>query len=111
MRGRKEINLRVGANIQRARERTGLTQDRLSELIGVTPNHVSALERGVYGVSVETLEKLCLALDVGADFLLFGSMPDKEELLLAARIAKVSPEKKEMVLSGFTALLELSENE
>ena len=108
MRGRKEINLRVGANIQRARERAGLTQDRLSELIGVTPNHISAIERGVYGISMETLQKLCLALDVGADFLLFGDMPVKEELLLAKRIAEVSPKNKELVISGITALLELA---
>lgn len=108
---RKDINLRVGANVQRARERAGLTQDRLSELIGVTPNHISAIERGVYGVSMETLEKLCLALGVGADFLLFGNMPDREELLLAQRIAKIDPKKKMQVLSGVAALLELAENE
>ena len=101
----------MGANIQRARERAGLTQDKLSELIGVTPNHISAIERGIYGVSVETLYKLCLALGVGADFLLFGSMPDKEELLLAARIAKISPKSKEQAMRGIAALLELAEND
>ena len=111
MRDRKEINVRVGANIQRARERAGLTQDRLSELIGVTPNHVSAIERGVYGVSVETLYKLCLALGVGADFLLFGNVPDREELLLARQIAKVPPKNRERVMRAVAALLELAEND
>ena len=64
MRKRKEINVQIGANIQVARERAGLTQDKLSELIGVTPNHISAIERGIYGISLENLQKICVLLNV-----------------------------------------------
>lgn len=72
MQGKKPINVRVGANIQWLREERHLTQEGLSEKIGVTPNHLSAIERGVSGISLELLEKLCQELSVTADHILFG---------------------------------------
>lgn len=72
MRPKKEINRRVGANIQLAREQAHYTQEELSELLSITPNHLSAIERGVSGVTLETLEHLCRLFGVSADMLLFG---------------------------------------
>ena len=66
MRERKNINLEVGRNIQTAREQAGYTQDALSERMGITPNHLSAIERGVSGISLETLSRLCRLLGVSA---------------------------------------------
>lgn len=84
MQGKKPINVRVGANIQWLREERHLTQEGLSEKIGVTPNHLSAIERGVSGISLELLEKLCQVLSVTADHILFGrkaAEANGEELL------------------------------
>lgn len=84
MQGKKPINVRVGANIQWLREERHLTQEGLSEKIGVTPNHLSAIERGVSGISLELLEKLCQVLAVTADHILFGrkaAEANGEELL------------------------------
>lgn len=72
MQGKKPINVRVGGNIQWLREERHLTQEVLSEKLGVTPNHLSAIERGVSGISLELLEKLCQVLSVTADHILFG---------------------------------------
>jgi DNA-binding XRE family transcriptional regulator len=46
MRTKKTINIEIGANIQAARERAGYTQEELSEVLNITPNHMSAIERG-----------------------------------------------------------------
>lgn len=72
LQAKKPINVRVGGNIQRLREERHYTQEELSEKIGVTPNHLSAIERGVSGISLELLEKLCQVLSVTADHILFG---------------------------------------
>lgn len=72
MQAKKPINIRVGTNIQQLREERHYTQEGLSEKLGVTPNHLSAIERGVSGVSLELLEKLCQVLEVTADHILFG---------------------------------------
>lgn len=84
MQAKKPINVRVGGNIQRLREEHHYTQEELSEKIGVTPNHLSAIERGVSGISLELMEKLCQALSVTADHILFGrkaAETNGEELL------------------------------
>ena len=69
MREKKAVNILVGANIQAAREKAGYTQERLSEIVGITPNHLSAIERGVSGASLELLQKLCGLFGVSADYL------------------------------------------
>lgn len=88
MQAKKPINIRVGANIQRLREERHYTQEALSEQLGVTPNHLSAIERGVSGISLELMEKLCQVLEVTADHILFGrkaAEANGEELLQLLR--------------------------
>ena len=80
MREKKPVNLEIGANIQREREKAGYTQEQLSELLGLTPNHLSAIERGVSGISLESLQKLCLTLNISADRILFGKAPEGEQI-------------------------------
>ena len=84
MQEKKPINVRVGKHIQLLREERHYTQEELSEKLGVTPNHLSAIERGVSGISLELLEKLCQVLNVTADHILFGrkaAEANGEELL------------------------------
>jgi len=109
MREKKTINVRIGMNIQIARESSGYTQEKLSELVGLTPNHLSAIERGVSGASLEVLEKLCLLLGVSADYLFFGRTgADDETLMLARQISNIDPKRKEQVKKVIAAVLELS---
>ena len=109
MREKKAINVKIGTNILTARESAGYTQEKLSELIGLTPNHLSAIERGVSGASLEVLEKLCLLLGISADRLFFGdACPDADILMLARHISNVNPKQKDSVKKAISALLELS---
>lgn len=57
----------IGRRIQQYREAKGYTQDKFSEKIGLTPNYLSAVERGVKIPSVETLIEIINALGVSAD--------------------------------------------
>ena len=109
MRQKKDINVKVGAGIQNARENAGLTQDQLSEMIGVSPNHLSAVERGVYGISLENLQKICNLLNVSADYIIFGNSPNSDALAIAKRIQDTDPRYKEHILKGLNILLEMTE--
>lgn len=109
MKQKKELNIKIGANIQRAREQAGYTQDKLSELLGVTPNHLSAIERGIYSISMENLHKFCRLLNVSADFIVFGNTPSNEEIAVAQKISAVNPKYKDQVLKGIDVLLSLSD--
>ena len=108
MRDKKELNVFIGSNIQRARENAGMTQEKLSEIMDISPKHLSAIERGVYGISLENLHKLCTLLNESADFILLGKAPSNEDHALARKIAAVRPECREQVMQGVAALLELA---
>lgn len=81
MREKKDINIEIGGNIQVAREQAGYTQDTLSEMLGMTPNHLSAIERGASGISLEALQRLCRLLDVSADRISLGLTSQKRKPL------------------------------
>lgn len=68
----KEINMRIGQQVKRAREGARLTQEQLSEILDCSPQYISLLENGRYGISVKMLRKLCLALNVSSDSILFS---------------------------------------
>ena len=51
-------------NLRRVRAERELTQERLADLAGIDRTYVSALERQVYSVSLDTIEKLAEVLKV-----------------------------------------------
>lgn len=70
---KKELNVQIGRRIKQAREGCDFTQEKLAELISVSVQYISDLERGKVGASVPTIIKLCNTLNVSSDFLLLGS--------------------------------------
>ena len=57
----------IGKKIQEFRKKRGMTQEQLSEVIDVSPHYLSALERGLYNIKLETLVKILNCLDCSAD--------------------------------------------
>ena len=109
MRQKKQINVEIGANIQAAREKAGYTQEKLSELIGVSPNHMSAIERGVSAVSLDALRRICSLFGISADVIIFGkNEPSNEVNNLDQQLARIKPKYKPQVNKLLSALLELS---
>ena len=54
----------IGKRLQEIRLKCDLTQERLSELSGISSNFISQIERGKNKCSVETIYKLATALDI-----------------------------------------------
>lgn len=52
------------SNLRRIRTDRGLSQEALADLAEIDRTYVSALERQVYSVSVDTIEKLAIVLEV-----------------------------------------------
>ena len=76
MREKKEVNIQIGEQIKLAREGVKMTQEQLAERVSVSPQYVSDLERGVVGVSIPTLKRICTTLGVTSDQILFGTQPE-----------------------------------
>ena len=102
----KEINVTIGANIKRERERAGLTQERLSEFIGINPTSLSAIERGTVGISLTSLQKVCETLSVSSDALIFGDEAKSDGQYLVERLERLSPKQYDIVNTVVTKLLE-----
>ena len=108
MRERKEINVEVGRRIRRAREAAGLTQERFAELIGVSPQNVSCVERGLAGVSLTVLRRMCEILRVSSDSLLLGADGGNDVDAIAERLRRLPPEQFRVVQEVINHVLELA---
>lgn len=75
----EEINIRkiFGGNVKKYRKKLGLSQEQLSERLGITPNHLSVIETGAKFVTYKLLEKIVAELQVMPMSLFFteGSAP------------------------------------
>ena len=65
----KELYEKFGLNIVYYRKRKKLTQLQLAELVGVDRSHISALELGKVGISLDVIFKLCEVLDITPEVL------------------------------------------
>lgn len=110
MKEKKALDVHVGLQIKKARETAGLTQDRFAEIIGMGTKNVSAIERGMAGISVPALKRICEALSVSSDTLLMdkpkNGIDDERLELLAERLKHLPPQQLELALEINNKLFE-----
>lgn len=63
----------IGRRIAESRKHRNIKQQDLAEMVGISNNHLSSIERGKAGPSLELLVDICNALQITPDFLLMGS--------------------------------------
>ena len=59
-----EIVIKVGLRIKELRTAKGLSQFKLSILIGISENQLSRIERGESNPTIKTLNKIAKALEI-----------------------------------------------
>ena len=96
MEHKKTLNVLVGANIKREREKAGFTQDQFSELLGVGPKSLSSIERGVVGVSLTTLLRICDLLHISANALLYEPTQENHADSIALQLNMLNAEQFEI---------------
>ena len=65
-----DINLKImGQRIKESRLKLGLTQEQLAEIVNLSVPHLSKVENGHKGLSLDTAAKLANALDFSIDYL------------------------------------------
>jgi transcriptional regulator with XRE-family HTH domain len=60
---RKDFKTILGNVLRAKRESLGISQENLAERAGLDRSYVSILERGLKSPTLETLEKICIALE------------------------------------------------
>ncbi len=95
---------KVGLNITAARRRRSMTQTQLAEKVGLDKYTISYYERKCQSIPLDTLSRIAEALNVSADFLLYGDatradMSASKALLTRLEKAKtMSPEKQKLII-------------
>ncbi len=104
MLNRKEF----GAAIRNARLENKLTQERLAEMLGVTPVHVKQLEAGTRMPSVEVLHNIAVTLNFSVDEVFFPTKSENTELLdkLERVLRLCTPHDLRVVYATASALMD-----
>lgn len=105
---RSQLHLVFGDAIKRWRQERGFSQERLAELIRMSPSFVGMLERGEKTTTLETVERLSDALSVEVRDFFVASEDDpashRQVLLAVTEILNRAPEQE---LQFFLQLCEL----
>lgn len=78
----------IGIRIKKIRKSKKMTQDKLSELSGISPQHLSQIESAKTKLSLPTLVSICNSLDVTTDKLLCDVL-EAENTEIKSDIAEV----------------------
>lgn len=113
MQEKKAVNVEIGRRLKYYREAAGLTQEAFAEMIGLGVKHISAMECGATGVSINTLKKASVALSIPVDFLLFDQADEKarqsrevEIQLITTRLSRLSPREFQTVKAIIDKIIE-----
>lgn len=103
----------IGEKIRQARQKAGLSQGRLAEIIQVKRATIAAWEIGRNEPSAETIRNIATACRVSADWLLempvdYSDMPD-DARLLAEKINTLPPGDRAVIEKVLTAMAEQNE--
>jgi len=89
---KKPENVQIGGRVKKAREAAGFTQERLAELLDVSAQYVSGVERGTVGLSVPILASLCKILLVSSDYILMGEIEYSDPTSIVSRLRRLPTE-------------------
>lgn len=64
----------LGQRIAKRRIQAGIRQNALADIIGISNNYLSSIERGKEKPSLEIIINICNVLHVTPDYLLMGNM-------------------------------------
>lgn len=78
----------IGQRIRERRESLKLTQKQLAEALGLTPQHISAIEQEKRLPSISSLAKFAEELGVNIDYLVTGKEGTVTEIIPAIKADK-----------------------
>jgi len=98
----------IGQRLSARRKQLGMTQEILAEQANVTAQTISYAELGKKAMRADTIVGVCGALEISADYLLFGGVTPQDFSVLEHKIARLSPRQyrclEDIIDSYITAL-------
>ncbi len=97
----------IGKRIEERRKKLGLTQEGLAEKSNVTTQFVSYAESGKRAMRPENLLHVANALGVSTDYILTGSIIDKDLLIISDKLRQLTPRQVRIIESIIDECLKL----
>ena len=104
----KTIKQKIGARIRILRREHGYTQEAFAELIDISCNYLSDIERGISFPKIDKLVAIARELNCSADDLFCDVIPHSgmaRNSAVAEKIGKLPPEKQERACAILEAVL------
>jgi len=98
--------MNIGQRIRKRREVLNITQQELAQALGVTPQHISVVEKDKRVPSLTFLAKLAEQLGVSIDYLVSGKATQGEIVLDAIVAIKADKKLPAKAKKGLIALVE-----
>ena len=99
----------IGKNLRTKRKEHGFTQEKLAEIVDISPTHMSVIERGVKTPKLDTFVRIANALGVSADALLQDGVEHANDSIMAelsVRIGRLPQKEQNRILNAIRALTE-----
>ena len=99
---KSDIDKTFGKILREFRVKSGLTQEQLSEKLGISLKYISRIENGNNGIKTQTLIKYMNILGITPNTLYSKFITNaeiKKNVLLSEKINSLSDEKKEFISS------------
>ena len=103
-----EINIRkiFGENVRYYRKQRGLSQEQLSEILEISPNHLSVIETGGKFVTYKLLERIVAVFDIAPSLLFFAKHTRTPDTVLQSSINAVIKTELENAQSAICEQIE-----
>ena len=99
---KSDIDESFGKILKEFRKKSGLTQEELSEQLGISLKYISRIENGNNGVKTQTLIKYMNILGITPNIIYSNFITNqniKDDISLSEKISSLSNEKKEFISS------------
>lgn len=87
----------IGKRIQNRRKQQGYTQEQLAEMMNVSIQMVSNLERGNKAIRIDNLINLSQILDISTDYILTGKETTDDIEALTSRVSQLPIKERKMI--------------
>lgn len=87
----------IGKRIQNRRKQRGYTQEQLADMMNVSIQMISNLERGIKAIRIDNLINLSAILEISTDYILTGKETADDIGALNTSIAQLTEKNRKMI--------------
>ena len=88
------VRKEIGKRIKSLREASGLTREELAEKAEISSKFLYEVEKGIKGLSADTLLKISKTLSCSCDYIMTGELFEREQIDQGVRILNSFEERE-----------------